>query len=347
MRIKDHDRKAGKVIVIPDSADDLWYLRALIGPGDTVTGSSAYKEKLGGADAKTQVVKRRVWVSIAVEKVEWSAHAGRVRVVGMVIDGSEEVPRGSHHGLDVGEGDEITVVKKSWLPYHYEKLDEAARSTGARTLVVLFDREKAVFLALRPHGHEILATIEGDVPRKGWEGTGKGSDFMGDIAKQAQELSARIGAQHIIAASPAFWRAELERALPADVRKRVIFSTISDPDARALPELLSKQEVQAALADERVARERVIVERMLAALGKDKLVYGHADIAAALSEGNLAETVVTETAIAKAREEEKSDEFEALMRKADDVKSAIHLLSTPEACGRIDGLGGIVGVKRW
>ena len=346
MRIADQDRKSGTVRLVVECADDLWYLRTLIEPGDTATGSSEYKEKLGGTETKSQVARRRVWVQVQVERVEWSPHAGRVRVLGIVTDGSEEVPRGSHHGLDIGEGEELTLHKVRWLTYHHEKLEEAARTHGARTLVVLFDRERATFVGLRPHGHETLAVIEGDVPKKGWE-TGKAKDFMAEIAKTATELAARTGAQHIIAASPAFWRAELERALPNDLRAKVIFASVSDADERALGELLGKPEVQAALAQERAAQERGIVERVLAALAKDRLVYGHADVKAALTEGNLSELIVTETAIAKSREDGTADALEGFLQQADSVKATVRLLSTPEGCGRIDGLGGVVGVRRW
>lgn len=346
MRILEQDRKIGRARLFVESPDDLWHLRTLIEPGDTVTGSSEYKEKLGGADAKTQIVKRRVWVAVTVEKVEWSAHAGRIRIVGMVVDGSEEVPRGSHHGLDVGEGEEVTLVKPRWLAYHLERLEEAAKGPSAKTLVILFDRERAVFVALRPHGHEVLATIDGDVPKKGWD-TPKGKDFMNEVGKHAAETAARLGAAHVIAASPAFWRAELEKALPTELRGKVLFASISDPDVRALPELLARPEVQAALAGERVAREREIVERVLEALAKDRLAYGHADVHAALSDGNLSEVIVSESAIVKAREENASDALEKLLRQADDIRATVRLLSTPEAMSRIDGLGGIVGVKRW
>ena len=49
----------------------------------------------------------------------------------------------------------------------------------------------------------------------------------------------------------------------------------------------------------------------------------------------------------KAKEEGTFDELETMLRRASDVKAKVHLVSTKDAAGKIDGLGGIVGVKRW
>jgi mRNA surveillance protein pelota len=348
MKILDRNMKQGLVKVVVEAADDLWYLSTIIDKGDVCTGDSEYKYKVGagsGGDSKTSIVKRKVWVALDVERAEFSTSDGQLRVSGKVVDGSEEVPRGSHHTLDLTEGSRITIRKERWLEYHLEKLEEAL-SARATALLVLFDREQAIFATLTPTGHEILLTLKGDVPRKGVD-EGKAHAFYKEVADATEDLCRRKGAQHVIAASPSFWKEYLERELAPELRKRTLFTTISTVDETAINEVLRRPELQSALRAQRSTREAALLEGILTALAKDRLVYGKADVKAALEEGNASEVTVSENAIRKAKEEGTFDELDGLMRSASSIKAAVHLLSTKDAMAKIDGLGGIVGIKRW
>jgi len=285
-------------------------------------------------------------VAIAVEKTEFAKSTGQFRITGKVVDGSEEVPRGSFHSLDITEGSRLELVKDRWLEYQAEKLEEALVSARLNTLLVLFDREHAIFAVLKPNGYDLLLTLKGDVPKKGVD-EGKQHSFYRDIARHLQEFSGRMGIDHTIAASPSFWKEYLERELPADLKRTTIFTTVSVADETAVYEILRRPELQQALRQQRSVREQQMVERILLALAKDKLVYGKADLRAAIAEGNVSEVTVSENAIIKAREEDDFDKLDTLLRAASDVKAKIHLLSTDDAMQKVDGLGGIVGVKRW
>jgi mRNA surveillance protein pelota len=338
------DRNKGLVKVVVETADDLWYLHTIVDSGDKCTGDSEYKYKIGGSEAKAQVVKKRVWVTLDVEKTEFEQD--HLRISGKVIDGSEEVPRGSFHSLDVGEGTRLTLEKERWLEYQVEKLEEAIHSARLHTLLVLYDRESAIFAVLKPNGYDVLLTLKGDVPKKGVDES-KVHSFYKEIVKHLEEFAKRFGIQHAIAASPSFWKEYLEKELTPELRKQVIFSSISTVDETAINEILGRPELQQALKAERSTRELVMVERILLALAKDQLIYGFADLQNAIAEGNLAEIIVSERAIMKAKEEENFQELETLMHAASHIKARVHLLSTTDAMGKIDGFGGVVGVKRW
>jgi mRNA surveillance protein pelota len=332
------------VKVVVETADDLWFLHTLIDKGDRCTGDSEYKYKVGGNDAKAQIVRKRVWVALAVDKTEFSASTGHLRIGGKVTDGSEEVPRGSLHSLDISEGSRLSIEKERWLDYQLEKLEEALHSTRINTLLVLFDRETAIFALLKPNGYEMLLTLKGDVPRKGVD-EGKIHSFYKDIAKHLEDFSSRFGIDTAIAASPSFWKEYLEKEL-GDVKKKVIFTTVSTVDETAISEILKRPELEQALKSQRATRELKIIDTALAALAKDKLVYGVPDLLAAISEGNLGEVIVSEHTIMRKKADDTFDDLEMLLRAAADVKAKVHLLST-DAADKIDGFGGIVGIKRW
>ncbi|MBR9700713.1 mRNA surveillance protein pelota [Candidatus Woesearchaeota archaeon] len=344
MKILQRDWKQGRVKLMPETGDDLWYLHTLIDDKDRVEGQSEYKFKLGSADSKVRVVKKRVWVAIQVARNELEGSS--LRISGDVVDGSEDVPRGSHHGLDISVGTEITLVKDRWLDFHKEKLDEAVKSARLKTLLVLFDRERALFFLLTPSGHKKLLDIKGDIPKKGLDEK-KQHTFYNDIVQHLESLDARHKSSRIVAASPSFWNEYLKKELKGDISKKVIFTSVSGAEEAAIPELLKRPELQKALDGERSAREAIMVEELMEALGKDKLIYGHDDLKKAISEGNITSLTVTEHEISKRRDSGNFEELEELMKAASDVGASVHLLSTEHAMSKIDGLGGAVGVKRW
>ncbi|MDD9953932.1 MAG: hypothetical protein OXR66_06365 [Candidatus Woesearchaeota archaeon] len=338
MKLLKKDLKHGVVKVMPESADDLWYLSTIIEPGDRCTGQSEYKYKL---ESSGKTVKKKVWVSLEVEKTEFSSS---LRVSGKVVAGSEEVPRGSYHSLDVTEGFQLEI-QKEWLDYHREKLDEAVKSAKLKTLLVLFDREAAVFVMLKPSGHDVLLEMKGSVPKKGMD-EGKTKSFYKEIVAQLEEYCTRYKVQRAVAASPSFWNEYLKKELPSELQKKVIFAAVSAAEVSAIPELLKRPELQQALAGERAAREEAIVAEIMDALGKEKLSYGFADVTAAVGEGNVKSLTVTENEITKRREEGTFAELDALMKQASSMKAVVQLLST-DAMQQIDGLGGVVAVHRW
>jgi len=339
------ERQKGVVKLIVEEPDDLWYLYMIISQNDHCTGESEYKFNLGSGDTKSQVVKRKVTVTISVEKSEFSRHTGQLRITGKVIGGSEEVPRGSFHSLDITCGSKLSLYKEHWHDYEHEKLEESLQSSG-NVLIVLFDREHALFATLRPSGHECLLTIKGDVPKKGVD-EGKQHAFYKDIAKHIDTFLERFDPKHIVLASPGFWREYLEKELSQHARSRRIFTTTSTVDESAIKEVLLRPELTQALQSQRAMRELELLEKIMASLAKDRLAYGIADVRNAVHDGNLSEIAVTETLIVKKREEETFEELEALMRSAQNVGARVHLLASEETIRTIDGLGGIVGIKRW
>lgn len=341
MRLLHRERNVRKLAV--ETADDLWYLYTLLDPGDVCTGQSEYKMKLQSGE-KTKSARKRVWVRLQVIKSEFDTD--RLRISGSVLDGSEEVPRGSHHSLDLHPGDSVTLEKERWLGYQKEKLQEALHAGSFQTLLVLFDRERALFVLLKPNGHETLLEIQGNVPRKGLDEQ-KTRDFYGEIVSKLEQYDQRHEVERIVAASPAFWKEYLRKVLPPELQEKTIFAAVSAVDESAVAELLGREEVKQALAHERAAKETALVEEMMAALAKDRLAYGLDDIGEAIRNGNVKTLAVTESQIRKAREEDAFDGLERLMRSAEDAGATLHLLSTEEAMRKLDGLGGIAGVRRW
>jgi mRNA surveillance protein pelota len=342
MRILKHDYKSGAVKVRVEHADDLWTLKSVIEPGDTLRGSTERKLKIGsGRDDKAAVVRKRMTLTVMVEKTEYDGST--LRALGTVTDGPEDVPRGEHHSFALEPGEEVTITKAHWPQHLVRKLEDATK-LDASVLVVLFDREEAKFYSVTKRGIDEVSRIKGTVAKKGLDEK-QLKNFYQEIVQELEKSSEKY--PHIVAGAPAFWKEYLEKELPDGLKKKTVMTTISAVEKTAIRELLGRPEVAKLLKESSTLREMALAEEALSALGKEKLAYGWEEIETEISKGNIGKLLVTETLIATSRQDGTSARLETLLSACEAVHGEIHILANDEAMRKIDALGGVVGIRRW
>jgi len=347
MRIRKSDWKSGEIALTAENGDDLWTLRTIIQPGDALKGSTERKVKMGGSEEKGAVIRRRVTLTITVEKAEYAPDGSSLRVLGVITDGPEDIPRGDHHSFGLEPGSDFTLTKASWPRYVRDKLEQATK-VDAALLVLLFDREEAKFFGVTKRGIEQLSGLKGDVAKKGLDEK-KAANFYQEIVAQLKSYTERGVYRHVVAGAPAFWREYVEKELPPELKKITVMTTISDIESTAIRELLTRPEVEKLLKESSTMRELGLVEEAMRSLAAERLAYGRSEIADAVSAGNVAALLVTENAIAAARKEGEAamEALELLLRQCEESRGEVHVLGGEEAMRKIDGLGGIVAIKRW
>lgn len=337
MRINKHDWKKGTVNVTVEGSDDIWTLSTVIEPGDTVSGSTERKIKL----SETNVVRKRVTLTIDVEKSTYSGN--ELRVLGTITHSPEDVPHGEHHSFLLVPGTRITIEKSVWPRYQKTRLEEATKS-DSKILILLFDREVARFFSVTKRGVENLARMKGSVQKKEYSQS-QTTNFYKELVKKTLEYEKSY--DHIVAGAPAFWREYLEKELTPELKKKTVVTTISAVEKTAIRELLARPEVKKLLKESTTLKELSLVEEALSALGKNHLAYGLEEVKRVVDGGNVSTLLVTEGEIKKARKEEKGEELERLLLQCESSRGEVHILTAEEATGKIDGLGGVVAVKRW
>ena len=136
MKIIHSELKKGIVKVKTENLDDLWYLSNIIDKNDFVRGETTRKIKIGEeSDRKPKIIKKKVRLKIKIEKVDLEANV--LKVGGGIVEGPEDIPRGSHHTFNIEENSIITIEKERFLKYQYEKLKEATETKVPKTLILL------------------------------------------------------------------------------------------------------------------------------------------------------------------------------------------------------------------
>jgi protein pelota len=346
MKLLKKDMKHCIVSLIPQSPDDLWYLSQIIGVKDTITSRTERKIKIGSDDSRSESFKKTVKLSIAVERIEYSGTS--LRLSGKITEGQEDIPQGAYHTIAVEEGTFLTIAKDRWDAYELTRLNEAMSQKGQNVLIVIFDREEAIFALLNSKGYDILSEIKGDVQKKGFET--KGKNFYKDIIKVMAEYSQKHKPDSIVLASPAFWTEELMKELSdKTLMAKIVRASVSFVGRGAIEEVLKRPELASVLKEGRASKEANFVDEILAEIRKNGAVaYGGKEVGDAVNAGAVSKLFVTTGLIANSRQENYFRKVESMMKDADSMKGEIIIINSENDAGKkLDGIGGIAALLRY
>ncbi len=336
--------KQGTMQLRITSADDMWHLSQIIAPGDVLTAQTERKIKIG--EEKAAITRRKVTLSIKVEKVECSPHF--LRVSGKILEGKEDIPAGSYHTINLEEGSAFSLTKESWPRYQLERLNEAAQEKMPPTIIVVFDREEAFFALLKRTGAELLTHLRGEVSKKRVQVKTKVS-FYQNIIDAMKQYVERFKLQNIILASPSFWKEELLKELKdAELKRKIIPVSCSSVDETAINEVIASPQTKNALAASRTAEEIAAVESLLAEIRKDSKLaaYGLKEVTEAAEA--VRQLLITDAFIVANQEKGTYAEIDSLLRKIDAAGGTITVICADHSGGKkLAGLGNIAAILRY
>ncbi|HTD82136.1 MAG TPA: mRNA surveillance protein pelota, partial [Thermoplasmata archaeon] len=159
MRVLHQDPKEGAIQLQVQNADDLWHLHNLIEPGDLVRAITYRREEAATDKLRPERGEKvRVKLGIRVEQTEYQDFSDRLRITGVIVEGPQDL--GRHHTLNLGVGDDITLVKQTWREHHMRRIKEAIDATQRPQVTVLaIDDEEALIAEIRQMGIREVAVI--------------------------------------------------------------------------------------------------------------------------------------------------------------------------------------------
>lgn len=349
MHIEHKNLKEGSLRLGVDNLDDLWYLSQIVETGDQVTSKSLRKVERGGEGEKKQVSRIPIVLTIKVEKIEWSKNSPNLRILGIITAGPEDAPRGEHHSFSIEVNSSLTIRKEHWPNYQLERVDQAITGEQSKVMLILFDREEALFVLLKKYGYDILTSFTGNISKKETNHQSN-NDFYEDIKKQITHYDTRYKLTCIILASPAFFKEDLLKELTdAAIRKKIVMATVHSVGRNGVAEALKRPEVKTALLTERASNEQMLVDELLSAIAREgSVAYGIKEVLKAGETRAIAHLLITDTLLMRMREEGKSSTIETLMKETDAARGKITIVSTAHEGGnKLDGLGGIGAILRY
>lgn len=339
------DSKKGAKLQV-ENLDDLWYLSQLIDPGDQLRGKAYRKIKLASRTEKSKVEKKPITLTISVEKVDLTD--SNLKINGTVLTPSDDIPKGSYQSITLEPSSILTLTKNNWLKFQTKRLTEACSQKVKGILIVLLNRETAIFALTKKYGYDILAKLEGDVQKKDERNVSK-SSFYDEVNKTIQVYLARHKLDSVIVASPAFWKEEFMKKAPKELKKKVVLATVHSVDESSIKEVFKRDEIQTILKEERIAKETIVVEELLKEISKDgKAVYGIRDVSMASDAGAIETLLITDSKIKECRNKGNYEKVDQLLKSVDALKGNIHIISSQNEAGKkLNGLTGIASILRY
>jgi protein pelota len=346
VRLLHHDATSGRFRLRLETPSDLWRIARLIHPGEVVGASTTRRDPEAPEDvAGAERTRRRVYLAIRAEQVEFHGFSRHVRVTGPIVEGPFDI--GRHHTLDLGEGDEVTVDKPHPSSADRTLLDEgiAGRDDPA-VLIAAVDWGDSSFVRVRGRAIEPVADVRRTIAGKQYEG-GQGERDRGAYVEELLTVLEREGASAnaVIVAGPGFLKEEVlhqlaERKSP--LKGKVTLVATSESGRVGVHELLRSGKASEVLRGSVAAEEAEVVERLVRSLaGGMRAAVGPAEVAEAVDAGAVETLLVSESAlvdpqVASALERARAGRGRILVVRDDD-----------EAGHRLTALGRIAAILRY
>ena len=346
MRLLFRDPVTGLRRVRLETPSDLWRIARLVHPGDRVGASTTRRDPEAPIDvAGAERTRRRVFLTIRAEQVEFHGFSKHVRVTGPIVEGPFDI--GRHHTLDLGEGDDVTLERGELTAGEQAILDEGLAGAGDPMIVLAaVDWGDSSIVRLRGRAIEPVADVRRTIAGKRYAG-GQGDRDRSAYVEELVGLLVREGtpAHALVLAGPGFLKEELARRIQETVpelgRRLRIYPT-AESGRVGVDELLRSGKATEVLRGTVAAEEAEAVERLVQALaGGRRAAVGPAEVREAVDAGAAETILVSETLLPQ-------QEIAELLDRSRGSRSRIFVVRAEgEAGGRLAALGGIGAILRY
>lgn len=355
MKILEENIEKGEVVVQVENRNDLWHLYNIICKGDMVYALT-YRRIRGGDDSLRPDSGERVpvYLGIRVEDVEFHRYSDRLRVKGIIVEGSDEVTRGDYHTINIEIGKKVKVVKEEWPTYILDRLKEAAKGLEEHVLIVAAEEGEAYIASIDRIAITPLVRISESIPgkRAGEEREGSLKMFYSKVAKSVFHYAKQLNPVKIIIAGPGLTKNRLREYIVdnyPELEALVILESASYGDESGVYEVIRRGTVEKVLRESRALREIEAIEDLLTQLAKnpEKVVYGKEQVEKAALCGAIHRLLIASKIMKDAMPEERKH-LEELIKNIEKMRGEIIFVDGEHAAGQqLLGLGGIAAILRY
>jgi protein pelota len=339
MKIIHFDQKLGELKLVTDTVDDLWHLEKVLSIGSRVEGHTTRTYKVGKKEEK-----KHVFITIEVERVEFSKSFNRLRILGKIVSGNPEefVQIGKFHTIEVSPRDKIKITQ-NWKQHQYKRLKEAEKeSKRPKIRIIVLDEQKALTAIVRSFGIEYGAELYSTASKKSEKQQEAERSYFGQIAAEIERHPEKY-----VVAGPGFTRDNLKKFISQkypDLLKRIIWETCSYAERSGVNELLKRGALEKIMGEERIEKETKLVEELIVEIHKDSglAAYGLDEVRRAAAAFAIKKLLVLDEYLRK------DPDAEAAVEEADSAKAEIIIISSEEEPGmKLKGFGKIAALLKF
>jgi protein pelota len=296
VRLLHQDTSTGLLKVRIETPSDLWRIARLIQAGERVGASTTRRDPEAPEDAPAaHKERRRVWLVVRAEQIEFHEFSRHVRVTGPIVEGPFDI--GRHHTLDLVEGEEVSIQKESLSAVDRALLEEGLHARGEpRIVLAAVDWGESTIVRLQGRSITPVADVNRTIAGKRYAGPAPERDRNAYVEELLKLLLGEAKESvSLVVAGPGFLKEEIAKRLLAqapELKSKLRVYAASQSGRAGIDELLRSGRAAEALQGSVAAEEADLVERLVTALGGGKrAAVGVREVGEAL-EGGAVETLL-------------------------------------------------------
>ncbi|AKH97895.1 mRNA surveillance protein pelota [Halanaeroarchaeum sulfurireducens] len=352
MHVSDRERKEGgrtAITLVPESLDDLWHLTYVLEPDDLVSGDTHRRIQRDDEQLRDKGGEREhMWVTLAVDEVEFHKFANRLRVSGVIEECSREDQLGLHHTLNVEERKKITV-EKVWQPDQLDRIEEAVEAAEQPEVAIATVEEgEAHIHTVAQYGVDEYATFTNTT------GKGEYSRARDELFEDLASALAHLEADAVILAGPGFTKRDALDYIEENDPELTEDITVVDTSAvggRGVHEVLKRGAVDDVQEETRIAEESAKIDELMERMATDGAVaYGIDEVKTAADYGAIETLLVLDERLRQERAGEGdwdvdvNDLVETVDQQGGDVTVFSHEFDPGQ---QLRNLGGVAALLRY
>ena len=341
MRILGRNPADNSISIRIETDDDTWHLYNVVEIGDLVTASTTRREEKAADKLRAErAEKKRMTLGIRVEKIEFSENDLRIKILGTIETGPQDI--GQHHTLMIEVGDNLTIAKNKWKISQTERLERAvADTTKPRVIFVALDQDDATIAVMRQYGLKEIATIRSFRSGKQYDTKDSGGDYHGEIISKIKPMLEKD--MPVVLLGPGFEKEQLAEDMKRDpmLPKTFVYHT-GQSGMQGVNELMKKGLGSTVLRESRVGIEMEAVEKLMEEIGKNGLAtYGTAEVSGACASGAVETLLILDSKL-------RDGDYDEMIRNTESQKGNVIVVSDQHDAGRsLGALGGFAAILRY
>lgn len=343
MRILGQDPSGDGVRVQIETDEDIWHLYNVVEVGDLVTASTTRREEKAADKLRAErAEKKRMTLGVRIEKMEFSEDDLRLKLLGTIETGPQDI--GQHHTLILETGDSLLITKKHWRETQLERLKRAVDdSKKPRILFVSLDQDEATVAVLRQFGLKEIVTVRSGRSGKQYAEKPQADGYHDEILSKMVPLVEPN--MPVVLLGPGFEKEsladDLKRARPDLFSKLHVYHT-GQCGMAGVNELIKTGMGAEVLRESSVGAEMEAVERLMTEIARNGLgTYGTQQVRDAALSGAVETLLVLDS---KVREQD----LDNVVRAVESQKGNVIVVSGQHDGGReLASLGGMGAILRY
>lgn len=303
---------SGMVVIQPETGEDLWHAYNLVREGDEVRCTTVRKVVKESGTGSITSQKKRVTLTIDVNKVDFDPDVLQLRISGQVTSENDVVRMGAYHTLTVELNSNFSVSKDCWDQIYLDRIEEAVNPDRQAEIAAVILQLGLAHVCLVTGALTVTkARIETSIPKKR---TGYASQHSKAITKFYEAVYQAVlrhidfgRVKVILLASPGFVKDDFFKyAQQESVRRedrpfienkqKFVLCRASSGHKHALEEVFLDPAIMSRMNDTKVAREVQVLNKFMRMMetDPDRAYYGYGHVSKASEQLAIESLMVTD-----------------------------------------------------